>query len=70
MYHDLKLSTKSLFKRNQTQSVVEEKTWRVRGLGTRDWKLASQEVGRGLSEYLHNQHALHNLLFEFIVDFF
>ena len=49
-----------LFERNQTQS-IEEKTRRkhaVRGLGARDWKQASRELGRGLSAHLHNQNAL------------
>ena len=39
IYHYLKLSTKSLLRRNQTQSVEEEKTW-SQGPGNK-----GQEVG-------------------------
>ena len=65
IYHQSKPSTKSLLKRNQTQSVEEEKTWsRAWEQGTGSWLPGSrcgergESRGRGLSEYLHNQNSL------------
>ena len=65
--HYLKPSRKALFKRNQPQSVEEEKTW-SQGPGNKgpeagfqgSWGGERRESrGRRLSVRLHNQHALH-----------
>jgi hypothetical protein len=42
----------------------------VRGLGTRDGKLASWELWQGLSIHLHNQKALHAIQFPFTISIY
>ena len=79
IYHYRKQSTKSLFKRNQTQSVEEEKTWNQgpgnKGLeagfpGTGAEKGANLRGGDSANICITSMHCMQysfNLLFQFIV---
>ena len=46
IYHYLKPSTKSLPRRNETQSVEEEKTW-SQGPGNKGWEAGFKGAGQG-----------------------